>query len=43
MKVPIWWWQLVFVGSVAMGMATNYTGNSELSWYVKTLSFNFIC
>lgn len=40
-EVPIWWWQLVFVGSVAMGMATNYTGRSELPWWAYLISVGF--
>ncbi|KAF8920813.1 peptide transporter MTD1 [Mucidula mucida] len=32
-EVPTWWYIAVFVGSLAMAMATIYTGHSGLPWW----------
>lgn len=30
----MWWYILMFVASIAMALATNYTGEAQLPWYV---------
>ena len=32
-EVPAWWYAAVFIGSLAMAMATIYTGHSTLPWW----------
>ena len=33
-EVPMWWYIAMFVSSMAMALATNYTGEAQLPWYV---------
>ncbi|KIK66315.1 hypothetical protein GYMLUDRAFT_93594 [Collybiopsis luxurians FD-317 M1] len=40
-EVPFWWYTAMFVSSVAIAMATNYTGNSELSWWALFIAVGF--
>ncbi|KIY43831.1 OPT superfamily oligopeptide transporter [Fistulina hepatica ATCC 64428] len=40
-EVPFWWYLTLFVMSIAMGLATNYTGDSELSWWAFFIAVAF--
>ncbi|KAJ7070868.1 OPT oligopeptide transporter [Mycena amicta] len=40
-EVPFWWYTGMFVASLAMGMATNYTGHSQLPWWGFFISVGF--
>ncbi|EEB98501.1 hypothetical protein MPER_01975, partial [Moniliophthora perniciosa FA553] len=33
-EVPFWWYTAMALCSVAIALATNYTGRSQLTWYV---------
>ncbi len=36
-EVPMWWYAGMFVASIAMALATNYTGEALLPWYDPNL------
>ncbi|KAJ7786495.1 OPT oligopeptide transporter [Mycena metata] len=40
-EVPFWWYASIFVASLAMGMATNYTGHSQLPWWGFFIAVGF--
>ncbi|KAF7311079.1 OPT oligopeptide transporter [Mycena chlorophos] len=40
-EVPFWWYTATFIGSLAMGMATNYTGHSQLPWWGFFIAVGF--
>ncbi|KAJ7492455.1 OPT oligopeptide transporter [Mycena latifolia] len=40
-EVPFWWYTLMFVASLAMGMATNYTAHSQLPWWGFFIAVGF--
>ncbi|KAL0057794.1 hypothetical protein AAF712_015552 [Marasmius tenuissimus] len=40
-EVPYWWYTAMFVVSVAIGMATNYTGHSQLPWWAYFIAVGF--
>ncbi|KAJ7103354.1 OPT oligopeptide transporter [Mycena belliarum] len=40
-EVPFWWYTLMFVASLAMGMATNYTAKSQLPWWGFFIAVGF--
>ncbi|KAG7087781.1 hypothetical protein E1B28_013722 [Marasmius oreades] len=40
-EVPYWWYTAMFVVSVAIGMATNYTGHSQLPWWAYLIAVAF--
>ncbi|KAF7307085.1 OPT oligopeptide transporter [Mycena indigotica] len=40
-EVPLSWYAGVFVASLAMGMATNYTGHSQLPWWGFFIAVGF--
>ncbi|KAF5366856.1 hypothetical protein D9758_006513 [Tetrapyrgos nigripes] len=40
-EVPFWWYAALFIASVAIGLATNYTGHSGLPWWAFFISVGF--
>ncbi|KAF9262064.1 OPT oligopeptide transporter [Marasmius fiardii PR-910] len=40
-EVPFWWYIAMFVVSLAVGMATNYTGQSQLPWWAYFIAVGF--
>ncbi|KAJ7446480.1 OPT oligopeptide transporter [Mycena galericulata] len=40
-EVPFWWYAGIFVASLAMGLATNYTAHSQLPWWGFFISVGF--
>ncbi|KAF8824629.1 hypothetical protein HHX47_DHR8000349 [Lentinula edodes] len=40
-EVPFWWYTAMFVASMAISIATNYTGESELPWWAFFISVGF--
>ncbi|KAJ6503361.1 OPT oligopeptide transporter [Mycena vitilis] len=40
-EVPFWWYTAMFVASLAMGLATNYTANSQLPWWGFFIAVGF--
>ncbi|THU85518.1 OPT oligopeptide transporter [Dendrothele bispora CBS 962.96] len=40
-EVPFWWYAGLFIVSLAIGMATNYTGHSGLPWWAFFISVGF--
>ncbi|KAI3614519.1 oligopeptide transporter [Moniliophthora roreri] len=40
-EVPFWWYTAMFVISLAIGMATNYTGHSQLPWWAFFIAVGF--
>ncbi|KAJ3727433.1 OPT oligopeptide transporter [Lentinula raphanica] len=40
-EVPFWWYLAMFVASMAIAIATNYTGDSELPWWAFFISVGF--
>ncbi|KAJ4480874.1 OPT oligopeptide transporter [Lentinula aciculospora] len=40
-EVPFWWYTAMFVASMAIAIATNYTGESELPWWAFFISVGF--
>ncbi|KAJ3717209.1 OPT oligopeptide transporter [Lentinula guzmanii] len=40
-EVPFWWYTAMFVASMAIAMATNYTGDSELPWWAFFVCMSF--
>ncbi|KAF5349059.1 hypothetical protein D9757_012189 [Collybiopsis confluens] len=40
-EVPFWWYTAMFVASMAISMATNYTGSSELPWWAFFVAVGF--
>jgi OPT family oligopeptide transporter len=40
-EVPYWWYTALFVASLAMGLATNYTAHSQLPWWGFFIAVGF--
>ncbi|KAF9037805.1 OPT oligopeptide transporter [Hymenopellis radicata] len=40
-EVPMWWYILMFVSSIAMALATNYTGEAQLPWWAFFIAVGF--
>ncbi|KAE9394953.1 OPT oligopeptide transporter [Gymnopus androsaceus JB14] len=40
-EVPFWWYTAMFIASMAIALATNYTGSSQLPWWAFFISVGF--
>ncbi|KAK0208764.1 OPT oligopeptide transporter [Desarmillaria ectypa] len=40
-EVPMWWYAGMFVASIAMALATNYTGEALLPWWAFFIAVSF--
>ncbi|CAK5280284.1 unnamed protein product [Mycena citricolor] len=40
-EVPFWWYAAIFIASLAIGLATNYTAHSQLPWWGFFIAVGF--